>query len=289
MKCLSFGEILWDIYPDKKHLGGAPLNFAAHLAKHGESVYILSALGEDELGNEALTKIQKLNIATDYVSFCKEKQTGKCLVTLDENYVPTYNLLQNVAYDYINCDNLSQEFYVLYFGTLALRSKTNYASLKHLLKNNRFEEIFVDINLRSPFYTAEAVEFSLQSASILKISLEELPTLLEVIGLKNSCNHKKSAKYLAEKYPNVSLVVITLGSDGAYILDCLTFKEYSCNCPEVKVVSTVGAGDSFSAAFLHKYLRGFNIQYCMEYATRIASYVVSEYDAVPNYNIEDFA
>ena len=101
MRLLSFGEILWDVYPSEKHRGGAPLNFAAHFAKQGGESYILSTIGNDELGKSALKLLSNWNIKTDYVLVSQTKETGKCLVTLDSKGIPSYNILDNVAYVYI--------------------------------------------------------------------------------------------------------------------------------------------------------------------------------------------
>lgn len=288
MKILSFGEILWDVYPDKKYIGGAPFNFAAHLAKHGEEVYMLSALGQDELGNEALEKLKKWSIFTDYITMSNKKQTGRCMVTLKENSIPTYNLLQDVAYDFITCDNVTDAFDVLYFGTLAFRSEYNFNSLSSLLKTNRFKEVFVDINIRPPFYSEETVQFSVKNATVLKISLEELSTVAKLLKIPYSADYKAFTRKLADIYPSLKCIITTLGADGAYAFDCTSGKEFFVGSENVKMVSTVGAGDSFSSAFLFMYLRKNDIKHCLEYASKIAGFVVSKYDAVPDYNIKDF-
>ena len=285
MKALSFGEILWDVYEDKKYIGGAPLNFAAHLAKHGDEVYMLSSLGRDESGADALEQLKKWNIKTNLISVSDKKQTGCCLITLDNNSVPSYNLLDDVAYDYIECDGISDSFNVLYFGTLSLRSEYNYNSLKKLIYHNSFDEIFVDVNIRPPFYTYETVKFALENATILKISLEEMPVIMKLIGEKNGMDYKDFTKELSKSFKNISLIIVTLGAEGAFALHCNTLQEYFCSAPKTRVKSTVGAGDSFSAAFLHKYISGTDIQSSLEYAAHLAGFVVSQYDAVPNYTI----
>ena len=127
MKILSFGEILWDVYPDKKYIGGAPLNFAAHSAKQGEEVYMLSAVGQDALGTDALSQLKSWGINCKYVAALADKPTGACNVTLDVNSVPKYDLLQNVAYDYVDGNSVNEDFDVLYFGTLALRGEIGRA------------------------------------------------------------------------------------------------------------------------------------------------------------------
>ena len=287
MKVLSFGEILWDIYPDRKFIGGAPFNFAAHLAKYGDPVYMLSCLGQDDLGDDALSHLQQLGILTDFVCRVSDKQTGQCLVTLDENAVPTYDLKQDVAYDYIDCSGVAGDFDVLYFGTLALRSQYNIDSLAALLQKHTFKEVFVDVNIRAPFYSHRSVTWCLSNATILKISDEELPTIAGLLGV-DTTNYRTFTRLLKKNYPNLNTIIVTLGGKGAYCYDCRQDREYQCPSQKVTVASTVGAGDSFSAAFLSRFFQGRPIPFCLEYATKIAGFVVSRYEAVPAYNVADF-
>ncbi|MBR4086634.1 MAG: hypothetical protein IKK30_02100 [Clostridia bacterium] len=288
MNVLSFGEILWDIYPDKKHIGGAPFNFAAHLAKHGGEVYMLSCLGKDGLGEEALLCLKGCGVLTDFVSQSTAKQTGQCLVTLDENAVPSYDLKRDVAYDYIDCKNVKGDFDVLYFGTLALRSNHNLESLRKLIKSKNFKEIFVDVNIRAPFYSYDSLKFCMNNATILKISVEELLIVAKLLSINAKNGYKDFAEQIRERYSNINIIVVTLGADGAFCFDCKSNKSYSCKSQNVEVASTVGAGDSFSAAFLYQCSQKKCIQFSLEYASKIAGYVVSKYEAVPDYNINDF-
>lgn len=283
VKILSFGEVLWDVYPDEKHIGGAPLNFAAHLAKHGADVSMLSAVGKDALGGEALQQLKAWGIDTTHVATLSDKPTGSCQVTLDANAVPTYNLLEGVAYDYIPCDTVTDTVDVLYFGTLALRSAYNRESLQQLLNKGFHRDVFVDINIRPPFYTAQTVQFAAENASIIKISDEEMPTVASLIGLENAAP-QDFVRVLAKKYPNLRCVIVTLGADGALAFDTAHDAVYSCESERVQVVSTVGAGDSFSAAFLYKYLQGQGLDTCLAYAAKVAGFVVSHYGAVPEYD-----
>lgn len=285
MKALSFGEILWDVYPNKKCLGGAPLNFAAHFAKQGGESYMLSALGDDELGKAALKKLSDWEVSSEYISVLKNRPTGRCVVTLNKQSVPSYDILQDVAYDHIPLKPVSDSFDLLYFGTLALRSNENFAILKRLIKENHFPEILVDVNVRAPFCSKASVQFSVKNATVLKISTEELPIVAEYLGIFHLTDYKHFAKELATFNPNLKCIVITRGADGAYSLECETGKEYNSPAVKSNVVSTVGAGDSFSAAFIYWYLQRKNIQFCLDYAAKIAAYVVSEYDAVPDYKI----
>lgn len=280
MSILSFGEILWDVYPDNKYIGGAPLNFAAHFVKQGGSAYMMSALGDDELGHLALKMLDNWGIKTDYVKLIPSVQTGKCLVTLDKSGHPSYELLQDVAYDHIECQVKNEYFDALYFGSLALRGDNNRHCLSTLMNNNDFKEIFVDINIRPPFYSSETVRFAFENATIMKISEEELPIVMKSLFDCDS-DYVSSSKQLSEKFSNLKLIIVTRGENGSYAYDCRSGKSYVSDAQKVKVVSTVGAGDSFSAAFMYCYLSGKDIFDCLNHASELSAYVVSKKDAIP--------
>ena len=288
MKVLSFGEGLWDIYPDSEHLGGAPLNFAAHFKKCGGESSIITAVGADALGKKTFDEIEKLGIITKYVTY-SEKETGKCLVTLDENLIPTYNLLDHVAYDCIKVPEFGTDFFdVLYFGTLSLRNENNRAVLKQIISENNFDEIFVDVNIRAPYYCNDTIRFALESATIIKISEEELPTVMGLVS-ESTPSVKESALIIGKEFPKIKMVIITKGDKGSFVYDRINEKSYECASQQVKLVSTVGAGDSFSAAFLAKYLKTKDIEKSLDFSTKISGYVVSCKGAIPDYDVKDFA
>ena len=282
MRVLSFGEILWDVYPDNKYIGGAPLNFAAHFVKQGGSAYMVSALGDEELGQIALNMLENWKIGTDYVTILPEIQTGKCLVTLDESGLPSYDLLRDVAYDHIKCQIKGKEFDALYFGTLALRSRNNLNCLSELMKNNEFKEIFVDINIRPPFYSIDTIRFAFEHATIMKISDEELPIITKCLFDCDS-DYATASKQLSEKFGNLKMIVVTRGENGSFAYDCRSGKSYLSDAQKVNVVSTVGAGDSYSAAFMYNYLSGISIDECLKQASKLSAFVVSKKDAIPEY------
>ena len=282
MKVLSFGEILWDVYPDEKYIGGAPLNFAAHFVKLGGDAYMLSALGDDELGRLALGKLKGWKINADHVAILKDVPTGKCLVTLDNDGKPSYDLLDGVAYDRIDCGITGEKFDALYFGTLALRGGDNMRGLERIIKNNAFGEIFVDVNVRPPFYSKESILFALDHATVVKISDEELPVVMrEIFGADR--DFADAAKMIAERFGNIKMIVITRGERGAYAYDAREKKQYFSDAEKVDVVSTVGAGDSFSAAFMYGFLSGEPTEKCLDRAGKLAAFVVSRTDAIPEY------
>lgn len=284
LKVLAFGEVLWDIYEDSEHIGGASLNFAAHFKKCGGEAWLVTAVGNDLLGKKAVEVIEKMGINTEYVTY-SDCETGKCLVTLDDNQIPTYNLLNNVAYDYIQNPKLMQDYDVLYFGTLALRTENNRNVLKQIISENKFGDIFADMNIRAPYYCEEVIRFVCENATTLKISDEELPIVMGVIE-KAECTVEQSAKVLGKKFGNLKMVIITKGEKGSFIYDFINNKSYEYPAEKVEVVSTVGAGDSFSASFLAKYLKTKDISCALKLATKISAYVVSRKEAVPDYKLE---
>ena len=230
MKILSFGEIIWDVYKEEKFIGGAPLNLAAHCSKQGADSFMLSSVGTDDLGKDALIEVKNFNVKTDFVSVNNEKETGKCIVTLNENGVPSYNVLTDVAYDYIKApDNVYElQFDVFCFGTLALRSKENLKTVKSILKDSQIKKVYCDINIRPPFFSNETILFALENANILKISDEELSYVTNACGLKE-------LQDIAEKYNNLEFILLTQGEKGATVFDCKNKKIYTENAPEVKV------------------------------------------------------
>lgn len=283
MKVLSFGEILWDLYPSEKYIGGAPLNFAAHLAKQGGESYILSTVGNDDLGSLAVDSLTDLGVKTDYISISDNNETGKCIVTLDAKGIPTYNLLDDVAYDYIPNPDLSEKsFDAFYFGSLALRNSNNRDTVTEILRNNSFKEIFVDVNIRKPFVSKEAITVGFENATIIKISDEELSIVTNML-FNAEYDYINASKIIAEKFNNIKLVIITLGEKGSFAYNCKNNISYFCGAEEVKVVSTVGAGDSFSATFLNEYLNGFSIDHCLKLASKVSAFVVSKAEAIPDY------
>ena len=285
MKLFAFGEVLWDVFPDKKFIGGATLNFAAHFAKQGGESYFCSAVGRDALGADAIEEIRNFGIKDDYVQILDDKLTGQCLVTLDERGIPSYNLLSDVAYDNItNPLKKGDYFDLLYYGTLSFRGENNARELSELLKCASFKKRFVDINIRHPHSTEKSVLFALRNADIIKISDEELPFVLGVCKIEYDGDPKNAAALIAEKYKNIEILIITLGEKGSFAYSSKEKTFDTCPAKKAEVVSTVGAGDSFAATFMLEYLNGKTIPECLKKASEISAFVVSKKEAVPNYN-----
>ena len=281
MKILSFGEIIIDEYPDGWCLGGAPLNFAAHAVLSGAEGYLISAVGKDKYGELALDKIAGLGVDTRFISASDRLPTGRCIVRLDEGGVPKYDLLSCVAYDEIKCakELSDMSFDAVAFGTLALRSEHNRAALCDILSQIPETCVYCDLNLRSPFYDRESVEFCLSRATVLKLSEDEVTECARLL-LGIDADIHGSAVALAEHYSNLELIVITLGERGSLAYDTRSKEIYNCQAVPVKVVSTVGAGDSFGAAFLVAYLNSEPIGECLIHGAKRSAAVVAQQGAI---------
>ena len=282
MKIISFGEIIWDIYPDASHIGGAPLNFAAHAAQLGAEAQLISAVGDDALGEAAREALSRFGVDDSAVATVSGKPTGQCLVTLDEESKPHYDLLADAAYDAISCDAMPV-CDAFAFGTLIQRSEHNRRTLQQLLESGCLGEVFCDLNIRPPHYDVESVERCLRYATILKVSREELPAVTQLL-YDQSLDVEAAVAWLCADHPNIRLCLITLDCDGALAYDAATGKTYRRAAEAVDVVSTVGAGDSFGAAFLVTYLRTGGIDAALQKAVEVSAFVVAHKEAVPQGN-----
>ena len=275
MKLIVFGEILWDVFEDEKKIGGAPFNFSAHCARLGASVDIISAVGNDELGERAISAAKDLKISTKNINVV-DYSTGYCLVSL-HNGIPSYNLVGNVAYDNIPLpENACFEADAFYFGTLAQRGNKSKETLQNLLNGN-YKEVFFDINIRQNYYSMELIDGSLKKATIFKVSREEIG----VLGIDGT--PEEICKVLSKKYSNLKLIIVTLDADGSFVYDVKADNFIYSPKPTSKVVSTVGAGDSFSACFLSNYLQNAELEKCLTRATLLSDYVVTQLGAIPEY------
>ena len=275
MNLLVFGEILWDIFEEEKTIGGAPFNFGAHCAKLGLTVDMISAVGKDALGDAAIVAAQNLKIHTKNIQ-AVDYGTGHCLVSL-QNGSPSYHLVENVAYDHIPLpESIPLEADAFYFGTLAQRGTKSKETLQKLLSGN-YKEIFFDINIRQSYYSMEMIDASLQKATIFKVSREEIG----VLGIDGT--PEKICKTVGERYPNLKLILVTLDADGSFVYDPVAERMIYSPKPTSKVVSTVGAGDSFSACFLSNYLQNVELEKCLTRATLLSDYVVTQLGAIPEY------
>jgi fructokinase len=237
-------------------------------------------VGNDPLGKEAIRLAKELGIRTDAIATDAELPTGQCIVSLDERGVPSYHIPEQMSYDRIPIPPVSKHFDVFAFGTFALRSKQNRETLRAVMTQHRFSQIYADLNIRPPFYSKESIALCLENATIVKISDEELPLVTRTI-FEAALNLEQAVTRIAKEYPQIRLLLITKGADGAVCYDLASTAQYDCPAEPAEVVSTVGAGDSFGATFLTRYAQTGDIDSAMRLAAKVSAFVVSNKEAIP--------
>ena len=285
MKIMAIGEIIFDIFNGEAEIGGAPLNFCAHCAMLGAESALISAVGEDSLAEEALNSLKKFGVETSFVSENKYS-TGKCIVTVVDGN-PNYDVIRPSAYDKIEIsDGMITKIKkynadVFAFGTLIQRDEASRNAVKKILSECKFPYIFCDVNLRTGCYDKESCALCLENADIIKISSEEEPLLSEYGFYKTGEIKKETLKNICNTYKNIKLLLFTKGENGSVIYDARCGEFYEIPSVPAKTVSTVGAGDSYSAAFLCEYFNSGDIYNSGIAGAELSSYVVSHREAVP--------
>lgn len=277
---VGLGEILWDVLPEGKKLGGAPANFAYHASQFGMNGLAVSAIGRDSLGDEILDQLSGKNL--HYQLEKVEFPTGTVQVTLDKNGIPNYDICQGVAYDNIpwtpDMEAIAKETQAVCFGTLAQRDAVSRSTILQFLDTMPADSVKIyDINLRQHWYTKEIIEDSLQRSTILKINDEELVVVREMMG-QQALDTVEFCRYLLDTYA-LKLVILTCGVEGSYVVtanECL-FQ----GTPKVEVADTVGAGDSFTSAFCVAYLKQLPLAQAHKLAVDVSAYVCTQSGAMP--------
>ncbi len=280
---VGIGEILFDLLPSGAQLGGAPANFAYHVCCLGGRGVAVSAIGKDKLGEEVKTILaaKKLEAVLPEVDY----PTGVVHVELDGRGVPQYTIVEDVAWDNVpytqEMKELARNAAAVCFGTLAQRNPVSRATVMNFIADMPADSLKVyDINLRQHFYSRVIIEDSLRVADILKINDEEIAVVSDLLGLDAS--PEQACRSLISMY-GLRLVILTKGADGSEVIT--PDAKYSVECPKVKIADTVGAGDSFTAAFVQAYLRGDSIENCHNIANRISAFVCSRSGAMPDYDV----
>lgn len=280
-KIVGFGEALWDIFPEGRKIGGAPANFAYHVAQWGLDSYAVSAIGKDKLGDDIISTFNEngLKYRLERVDF----PTGVVNVTLDENKVPSYDIKEGVAWDNIpmtsDLEALAKDCRAICFGSLAQRSVVSRATVNTFIDLMPEDSLKIfDINLRQHYYTEEIICNSMYKADILKINDEEIYMVSEMLSITEK-SEKDICKILLEKF-GLKMVILTCGDRGSYVL---TDEEDSwLDTPKVDVVSTVGAGDSFTGTFIASILLGKTIRQAHDAAVKVSAYVCTCQGAMPS-------
>lgn len=283
-RILSCGEVLWDLFPEGARFGGAPANFACHAALLGGDVTMLSAVGKDIRGDEAVTILRGFGVEIYLVQRIADALTGSVGVNVDTAGKPSFEIHAGSAWDLINWTDALEakvsEADAVYFGTLGQRGAVSRATIRRALELARERGILrvLDVNLRSPFYDAALIRESIGHASVLKLSDEELSEVATACGIALDTKPEATLRSLLTRF-GLHLVVMTRGAEGALFVS----PNGVIDQPGIPttVVDTVGAGDSFTAAFVLGILRGDAPEVILQKACEIASAVCSQSGAVP--------
>ncbi len=281
---LSIGEILFDIFPEYKRIGGAPFNFAFHLKKLGIPVRFISRVGNDPEGEEILSEIERCGFTTEDVQVDNTHKTGKVNVKLDKNGVPKFDIQKNVAYDFIEPDQsvlstLDSTIDLIYFGSLIQRSKCGFESIQTILANrNPKTKCMYDINLRPDCYNKDIIMESLRQADILKLNNEELETIKQMFGYKKETN--RYVEYLINKF-SLEMVALTGGYWGSELF--LKGQHTAHRAVKINdIVDTVGAGDGFAALLAIGFLQQWEPQKILSVASEFAEQICVIEGAIPD-------
>jgi len=273
----AFGEVLWDLLPDRTIIGGAPFNFAYRINSLGNKAYIISSVGKDDYGKKALEKISKLNMSTKYIQQDGRYPTGSVEVYLDEFKKPDYNIITEVAYDFIQLNDsiisMVNSADCLCFGTLARRNRESKETLQALLDAFKGSFRLYDINLRKNCYTRETIHESLLHTDILKLNDEEAREVNDLFQL-NAKHLPGIVKEILNRYP-IQICIITLGPNGVLAISADKKIVYE---PGYKVLmqDPLGAGDAFSAGFLSEILSGSDLRKACRYGNQLGAIVATQ-------------
>jgi fructokinase len=277
----GIGEVLWDVLPSGKMLGGAPCNFVYHATQAGCEGYVISAVGKDNLGDELLVVIQKLMINSRFIQV-NDFPTGTVTVELSDWGQPSYTIHENVAWDHIQMlpeiIRFSRDFDAVCFGSLSQRNIQSERSIQSFLSSLREDCLKVfDINLRKKYYSKGIIERSCEMANIVKLNEDELPVISEYFGFEGVV--EMQLKQLLSHF-SLRYVVYTKGEKGSIIMGN---DEYSyLEAPKVVVTDTVGAGDAFAGILIAGLLQGFSLRDVHKIATDLAAYVCIQKGATPD-------
>jgi fructokinase len=280
-KIAGIGELLWDMLPQGKQLGGAPCNFAFHALQAGCDAYFVSAVGSDKEGEEILQVIDRLDLPASYIQTTNHFPTGTVTLKLNNSGIPDYTIYEDVAWDNIEFSDgiksLAQEVDAVCFGSLAQRNKVSRNTIIQFLKVTKPDCLRVfDINLRQSFYNQEIIEKSLNLSNVLKLNDDELLIVSEYFGYQG--DEESRLKQLADNF-QLMLIAYTKGSKGS-LLFTKTEKSY-CAVPTIKVAETVGAGDSFTAILISGMLNKMKLEEIHSAATNVAAFVCTMHGATP--------
>ncbi|WP_047497026.1 carbohydrate kinase family protein [Terriglobus sp. TAA 43] len=291
MRVLSIGEILWDHCGTQRTLGGAPLNFSAHMSRLGNEVAILSAVGRDDSGDEAVQNIKNLGVDLRFLQTSSEAATGSTSVVLSPNGEPTSRINRPAAYDFVKVDTFAMQEIGeyrpdwLYIGTLFHLQPEFALRTVHLRRSMPHLRVFYDINLRPDNWSLPLVKCLSSHANIVKLNESEAHTLAEASGFRNFDASPEGFCHQWLRIFDLECVCLTLGAAGCLLV---TTKEVlTIPCAHIQVLDPLGAGDAFSAGFVHAWHHGLS----MEHSGRVANYmgglVARKIGAIPEWSEQE--
>ncbi len=280
-RCIGVGEILWDLLPAGKQLGGATTNFAYHAHALGAEALVVSRVGDDALGREILDRLRSLGLSTAGITPDPRAPTGTVSVALDARGTPTFTIHENVAWDFIEAgDHVLREAAqadAVCFGSLAQRSPASRGAIRAVLQATPETALRIfDINLRQHFWSREIIEESLKLADVLKLNDDELPVVAKLCDLAG--DEAAQLRQLAARF-DLKAVALTKGAKGSSLLVGDEFQSHPG--AKLTIADTVGAGDAYTAALTMGLLAGRTSKAILDYAHRVADYVCTQPGATP--------
>ncbi len=273
---LAYGELLWDILPTGKVLGGATANFIFRIRLFGDNGFLVSRIGNDENGKEAREILLNKGLPVHHIQTDDKFPTGTVPVELDEKGIPTFTIIPDVAYDHLiltgDMLHLASMADCIYFGTLCQRTEQSRNTLYSILEQAPSAIKFLDINLRKDCYSVQTITQSLKAADILKINDEEILALKSMLGLAGNSFHELSRELIARN--NINMVLVTLGEKGAFVLTSTNDYFYDPGY-RIQVADTVGSGDTFSAGFMHYFLNGHSPEEALQFGNAAGAMVAA--------------
>ena len=278
---IGLGELLWDLLPGGKQLGGAPANFAYITSLLGDEGIPASRLGRDALGEDAILRLRELALPTAFIQEDADHPTGTVRVEVDSDGQPRFEIPESVAWDFLEWtpqwQRLAQQADAVCFGSLAQRSEPSRTTIGKFVASRPTAVRAFDVNLRQNFYSPQVLVDSMKLATIVKLNHEELPKIMRLFGSEHH-SEEDSARRLLSLF-DLKLICVTRGNGGSLLISAGECSEHPGF--RVRVADTVGAGDAFTAALVHGYLRGTSLAQINEDANRIGAWVASQSGATP--------
>lgn len=287
-KIVAFGEVVWDILPNGKVLGGTPSNLVFRCNSFNEQGFLLSRVGDDDLGNEAIEKLKELGISDDNVQLDTEFPTGTVHISFENNYDPRYIVTPDVAFDHIEFSaealKLVRDADCLFYGLLPQRFGISKNTLRELIKESPDSLHFFDLKLFEHFFNVRVVENLLESSNIVRIKEKEISFLCRELGLNDETLNEFSEE-LSKKY-KIDLILVTRGQNGVFAYHKKKGAFFDSGY-SIEIVDNVGSGMAFSAGFLHYYLNGRSIQQALCFGNAAGALNTTKRGATSFFNIRD--